>query len=272
MVVASLYVLWLVVQPPKWIDPEFRRVWRMPQLALHRVVAFVYDAVGFESPSVHLQAAGFYVVSLLIVPWIVIILLRRNRPADMGWRRPNRLLLRIVACSFIVSIPFLYWMVNSPTFPDYYKPYIEAGPIRLIFYYVVVLFCEHSLMEGTLLGLFRLGHRWPVPPVLIQDATSGGRRALQWIGLAQPTRGANGLKRVTRWLGLADGCVGAIALSGVLFGMIHWGKNGREFLLSFPGGVFLAFLAYRCNSWHAPYLLHASTVVVAGLMMLTLRL
>ena len=79
------------------------------------------------------------------------------------------------------------------------------------------------------------------------------------------------MQRITRWLGIPDGCLGAMLLSGVLFGLIHWGKAGREFLLAFPGGVFLAGLAYRCNSWHAPYLLHAGTVIAAAVIFLAMR-
>ncbi len=89
--------------------------------------------------------------------------------------------------------------------------------------------------------------------------------------MAQPTGQARGCQRVTRWIGIPDGCLGAILWSGALFGLVHWGKAGREFLLAFPGGVFLAALAYRCNSWHAPYLLHAGTVTAAALMFLALH-
>jgi len=94
---------------------------------------------------------------------------------------------------------------------------------------------------------------------------------LRWIGMAQPTDGARGVQRFTRWLGLPDGCLDAVLLSGLLFGFVHSGKNPRELLLSFPGGTFLAYLAYRCNSWHAPYLLHALTVLAAGAMMFLLH-
>ncbi len=271
MVTASAYVMWVIVVPPRWISPELRRVWRAPQLAVHKLVALLYDVVGLDAPSLQLQAAGFYVIAALIVPSVIAILLCRGRLADIGWRRPNRLLLRVVTCSFVVSIPFLYWMVNSPGFVAFYKPYLDAGPIRVILYYLVVLLCEHSLMEGIMLGVFRRGHRWPAPPSLVNDAETRRRRALQWIGLAQPTSGAKGVQAFTRWVGLPDGCVAATLLSGVLFGMVHWGKEGREFLLSFPGGIFLAYLAYRCNSWHAPYILHASTVAAAGVMLLLLR-
>lgn len=271
MALATLYVLWMIVVPPIWVDPGFRALWRWPQLAVHRFVGQVYAWLGVDSPSLHFQAAGFYVVSAFLIPLGVVVLLFRARWSDLGWRRPNRLLIRIVACSLVFSIPFLYWMVHSPGFLDFYEPYFQAGLGKVALYYLVVLFCEHSLMEGTLLGIFRRGHRWPVSATVVCDAKPGARRALQWLGLAQPTRGATGLLRFTRWIGLPDGCVGAMILSGAVFGMVHWGKDAREFLLSFPGGVFLAFLAYRCNSWHAPYLLHASTVLAAGLIMVAMR-
>ena len=162
-------------------------------------------------------------------------------------------------------------MVQGPAFAAYYGRYLEAGYSALITYYVVVLFCEHFFFEGLMLAAFRREARWPSPAKCVADARSGWRRVVQWFGGAQPTGSAGGLQRVTRWLGIPDGCVGAILLSGVLFGMIHSGKAGREFLLAFPGGIFLSALAYRCNSWHAPYLLHAGTVTIAALMFLAMH-
>ena len=69
-----------------------------------------------------------------MVPWVVMALLGRGRPKDLGWRRPNRLLLRIVGCSFLISLPFLFWMVRSPGFIPYYRPYLEAGAVSLVCY------------------------------------------------------------------------------------------------------------------------------------------
>jgi len=238
---------------------------------VHSVVGRALSAVGIDEPSRFLQVGVYYLLLSLVLPAAVCLLLRRSRPADTGWRRPNRLLLRFVGCGIVAAIPFLFWMVRSPEFAPYYRPYLDAGPATVLTYYVVVLFCEHFFFEGVMLAAFRADGRWPDPPRLIQDAPTGWRRIAQWFGVAQPTESTRGLQRITRWLGIPDGCLGAMLLSGALFGLVHWGKAGREFLLAFPGGVFLAALAYRCNSWHAPYLLHAGTVITAAVIFLVTR-
>ena len=270
-VCVPIYVVWLIVLPPKWLNPAFRSLWRGPQLWVHSIVARLLSTVGVDQPSQFLQVGAYYVLLSLIVPAAACLLFRRSRPADTGWRRPNRLLLRIVGCSFPVSIPFLFWMVRSPEFAAYYRQYLDAEPATVLTYYVIVLFCEHFFFEGVMLAAFRGDGRWPDPPRLVQVAPTGPRRIAQWFGVAQPTGSTRGLQRITRWLGIPDGCLGAMLLSGVLFGLVHWGKAGRGFLLAFPGGVFLSALAYRCNSWHAPYLLHAGTVTAAAVMFLVTR-
>ncbi len=267
----TIYVIWLTVLPPKWLTPAIYSLWRSPQLWVHRVIGRVLRAVGIDEPSQFLRVGAYYMLLWFVLPTIICFLFRRGKPADTGWRKPNRLLLRIVGSSFVVSIPFLLWMVRSPQFAPYYQSYIDAGPATVLTYYVIVLFCEHFLFEGVMLAAFRADGRWPEPPKLVQDASTGWRRIAQWFGVAQPTGSAKGLQKITRWLGIPDGCVGAILLSGILFGLVHWGKAGREFLLAFPGGVFLAALAYRCNSWHTPYLLHAGTVTTAAVIFLVTR-
>ncbi len=267
-VVVSIYVVWFIVLPPAWLDPGLRSVWRGPQLWLHGLLGRLVRAVGLDASSQFLRVGVYYVLVSFVVPVVGCVLFRRTRLADTGWRKPNRLLLRVVAGSLLISIPFLFWMVRSPGFAPYYQTYLDSGAATVLSYYVVVLFCEHFFFEGVMLAVFRPGGRWPEPPKLVRDAPRGLRRLAQWFGVAHPTGAARGCQRVTRWLGVPDGCLGAMLWSGVLFGLIHWGKAGREFFLAFPGGVFLAALAYRCNSWHAPYLLHAGTVTAAALMFL----
>ncbi len=267
MALATLYTFWVIVVPPRWLESEFREVWLWPRRMIYRLLTTVCRELGLEQVSAHVLGACYLFIVALLIPLCVAKLFRMGKLSRLGWRRPNRLLLRIVSCSFCISIPFLFWMVSSPGFASFYAKYIDAGIFRLIGYYLVALFCEHSFFDGILLAAFRRGHQWPSAPSMDQSASSRTGKGLQWLGVAQPTHDAKGWQRATRWLGLPDGATTAILMSGFLFGMVHLGKDGREFLLSFPGGVFLACLAYRCNSWHAPYILHASTATAAGLML-----
>ena len=273
MVATSLYVVVVIVVPQKWPFPELRPYGQRSRAFVYEVIQSIYAWADLANPPLLLQHCTFFFVTALVVPWIVMALLRRGRPHDIGWRKPNPLLLHLVGCSFLVALPFLYWMVSHPNFYEFYlRRYSDNSMISVALYYVWVLFCEHLFFEGLMLGAFREGGRWPAPAGICTISSTGFRRVLRWIGMAQPTGEAKGIQRITRWVGLPDGCLGAVLLSGLLFGMVHAGKNPRELLLSFPGGTFLAFLAYRCNSWHAPYLLHASTVLAAGAMMILMNL
>ena len=273
MVATSLYVVIVIVAPQKWPFPDFQPVWQATRKSIYYSIRLLFAWLGIANPSDLLQHCTFFFVTALVVPWIVMALLRRGRPHDIGWRKPNPLLLRLVGCSFLVALPFLYWMVSHANFYRFYEQrYSDKSMISVALYYVWVLFCEHLFFEGLMLGAFRDGGRWPPPARISKIEGSRFFRVLRWIGMAQPIGESKGIQRITRWLGLPDGCLAAVLLSGLLFGMVHAGKNPRELLLSFPGGTFLAFLAYRCNSWHAPYLLHASTVLAAGAMMFLVNL
>lgn len=273
MALTSFYVVGVIVVPHAGPFPDLLRYWRLSQHYVYKAIGSTYAWAGVENLSRLVHQGTFLFVTALVVPWAIMALVQRGKPHDIGWRKPNPLLLRLVGCSFLVALPFLFWMVNHPNFYEYYqKQYSDKSMFSVAFYYVWVLFCEHFFFEGIMLGAFRLSGRWPAPAGICDQASTGFRRLLRWIGMAQPTAGAKGIQGVTRWLGLPDGCVGAILLSGLLFGLVHAGKNQRELLLAFPGGTFLAYLAYRCNSWHAPYLLHASTVLAAGGMMFLLNL
>jgi membrane protease YdiL (CAAX protease family) len=74
------------------------------------------------------------------------------------------------------------------------------------------------------------------------------------------------MHRLTRWIGLPADCVPAILTSTTLFGLVHVGKDPRELLLSLPGGVALAYIAYRTNSWLTVFVLHLATAGTAFLM------
>jgi membrane protease YdiL (CAAX protease family) len=269
-IASGFYVLALLVMPPPSVSRLFPAFWWSPRKWVNQVISSGYAFLGIQNVTRELRYGAFFCLTMFLLPWLVMALLRRGRFHDLGWRMPNRLTWRFLAISFIMSLPFVIWMALSPQFEPYYRPYLQAGAITFLTYYVVVIFCEHFFFHGFLLALLRRGHRWPASPPEDQSASGGARRALQWIGLAQPTHGALNVKMVTRWIGLPDGCVPAVVVSGLLFGAIHLGKDPREFALSFPGGLLVAFIAYRCNSLFAPLLLHLLTGGAAVLVILLL--
>ena len=228
--------------------------------------------LGAASASAELRGGAYIIVVSVVIPWLILTLARRGRPVDVGFRRPNRVGWRVVVIGFALALPLLLWMVQGPRFPAYYLPRLDrAGTWVFILYYVVNMSGEHFFFHGVLLAACRGGHRWPAPAPIATNAPSGPRRALQWLGLAQPIDGAHGVARVTRWIGLPGGCVPAVCTSGALFALIHVGKDPRELALSLPGGIVLAYVAYRTNSWLIPFVLHLATAGAACAMMVAMR-
>lgn len=269
--VTACYVLLMIVVPPRWVDQHLRQWWVWPRRWVYELIDAVYHGIGVDNPSGHTRFAAYLVLIAMLLPWLVMTIFGRGRPFDLGWRRPNRLTPRILCVSLVVSVPFLFWMVHGSGFAVFYQRYVEAGALTVACYFIIALFCEHFFFHGVMPAAFRTGHRWPDSAQLDRSAQTPWRRLLQWIGFAQPTDTTAKTWPITRWLGLKEGCAGAILVSGLLFGAVHSGKDGRELFLSYPGGVFLGYMAYRCNSWFAPFFLHLGTVAVAAAIFLLAR-
>ncbi|MBU0719214.1 MAG: CPBP family intramembrane metalloprotease [Planctomycetes bacterium] len=233
-------------------------------------VAAVLERIGVASVGMEVRHGAYLLLFLVVVPWAVMAMVGRGRPADLGTRRPNRVGWRLLIIGFCLSLPFLYWMVQSPRFAPYYGPQLERiGTGAFLAYYLVNMLSEHFFLHGFVLAACRVGHRWPEPAGLVENVTRGVRRTLQWLGLAQPVDDATGWRRVRLWIGLPPGCLPALITSTALFAAVHVGKDGRELLLSIPGGVALAYVAYRSESWLIPFVLHLATAGTACVMMVS---
>ncbi len=106
-------------------------------------------------------------------------------------------------------------------------------------------------------------------PTSEQAAREGTTAVLQ---SSLPDHGTVGRGEVIRsWIGLPRSCVFAVLGSACLFALVHVGKNPHELILSVPGGVILAYLAYRTNSFLTPFVLHIATAGTALGMMILLE-
>ncbi|GMU37930.1 MAG: CPBP family intramembrane metalloprotease [Phycisphaerae bacterium] len=286
-----LYTGLFLVVPPREALPDG---WADGWLAVRKAL---FDRIGdgieratvrwtgsAPSPAVKRHAANavYFTLILTVAPAGVMALLRRGRPSDYGTRRPNRQGWRLLIVGYAVALPFLIWMVASPSFVPYYIRDLRASPATFLSSYAVMMFGEHLYLHGVVLALSCPGGRWPEPRLacptqsaLLEgapDRMPDGRRAiaiLRWLGFAQARDGGRGWRGVTRWLGLPDGATAALLMSTFLFGLVHWGKDPREFLLSVPGGLASAYLALRGGSWLVPFLLHLATAGTACLLMLS---
>ncbi len=232
---------------------------------------WIASALGAEPVTREWREGMFVLLTMGAIPLVVMVATGRWRCRDLGIRMPNAIGWRVLIAGYLLALPFVYWMTQSAEFTKSYLAWIErAGLSTLAAYYVVVLLAEHFFFQGAVLAICRADRRWPLPAPVAAIEGGALRKLLRWIGLAQPTDGTVGFARVTRWLGLQDGCVVAVVVSGLLFGAVHYGKDVRELALSFPGGVAMAYLAYRTNTWLVPMTLHLATAATAGAFLLCL--
>jgi hypothetical protein len=271
-VIATVFYVFafFVVLPDDWRGGWLERVGE-PGAWLNGLIPRLWVWIGVAKPVWMLRHGTYCVISGIVLPWIILTAVGRGRPRDIGLRRPNAIAWRVLALSVIASIPFLVWMVRSASFAPYYQPQLRQGAAAFLTYYSVNMISEHFLFHGVMLAALRRGIRWPAPAPVSVEPARGWIRPLRWIGLAQPTTGERGVRRITAWLGLPVGCVCGVVVSGLMFGAAHIGKDGREFLLSFPGGMASAYIAYRTNSAVVPFLLHAAAAGAACLMMVLMN-
>lgn len=220
------------------------------------------------------QEASFALYLALVfglVPLLALLVAGARTPSTMGLRSPNRLGWRLVLAAIALGAPFQVWMICGS---DYATPYLKQwerlGPAAFFVYYFAIMAAEHFFCHGAVVVLSRPDRRWPAPNEFPPGAARH-RGLLAWLGFRRPVGDVHGFARITRWCGLADGNVLPIATSALVFGMVHLGKHPRELLLSFPGGMVIAFLALRCNSWLVPFMIHAGTASTALALMLSLR-
>ena len=269
----TAYVLACFVTPQPWFPAALNGAVAGLRTLVRTPLNHLLDAVGWAPLESSLGQHGIYLlVAAILVPWVVMGLLRRGRPGDLGLRRPNVIGWRLWAVGYLVSLPFQIWMVRGPILAESYLfQWEQVGWAVFVGYYFANMLGEHFFFHGIVLAAARPGGRWPPPPAVYRTAARPATRSLQWLGLAQPTEGTVGLKRIVRWIGLPEHCVSAIIVSGLLFGAIHLGKDPRELLLSVPGGVALGYVAYRANSWLIPFALHLMTAGTAFLIVLMTR-
>lgn len=258
-----VYCGMLLVKLPAWAPDFLKNGSETAKRALLRACRSVLSVFTGGSHPGDFDGALYLLLIAGAVPVLFAFACGR-KPRDLGFRKPNRLAFRYFVVAVLVALPFLIWMVQSPTISRGYVRQLERlGMVAFGAYYLVNMFTEHLFLHGAVLGLVRRDGRWPEPVPL----SSGGRgftRLLRWLGMAQQPLRDSGL---AGWLGLAPGGFGPMMFSALLFGMVHMGKDVRELILSFPGGLAQGYLAYRSNSWWTPFLVHLATALIAMAMM-----
>ncbi|MHC5110864.1 MAG: CPBP family intramembrane glutamic endopeptidase [Planctomycetota bacterium] len=290
----TLYSGILFVIPGSWCPERLRDLWRRPRHWAGEQIEASWIQFGIPEPGINLINGTYFVLTAALIPLVILAIARRGyRPTslarqrhgsgqasslwvtllnDLGLRKPNRLCLRFLVIAVLVVTPLLWWMVRAPGVAEGYFNWVSKhGWASVAAYYVVVLFVEHLFFHGVILSLASPGGVFPTPEPLVASGRGSVGRVLAWLGLGQTDTTPGEAGKVYPWLGLPRGCAFAILLAGILFGMAHAGKNPRELLLSFPGGILCGFLAIRANSWLVPWLIHLGIGGSATLMMLVPR-
>ncbi len=258
---AVAYTLLFLVRPqdywPTWATTASWRVSR----AVYDFIDAAFGSLGLEQVDKLWRHAGYLGLVAGIVPLAAALIVCRGRVSGFGLRMPNRIGWRILAIGYVCSLPFLLWMIASPTFAaPYIRDLHRAGAPTFLGYYAINMLTEHFFLHGVILGLLRHNGRWPNPPNVERDRTASRlKRALQWVGLAQKVKPGKPLANLRQWVGLPERCVGPLIVSAILFAAVHLGKNPRELVLSLPGGIAMAYIAYRTNTWITSFLLHLAT-------------
>ena len=260
-IIAGIYCL-VLLAPASLIWPEpLARIMATVKSSVYGLTGKLLIALGWQRPGIELQQGAYLMLVGLAVPLVAALLLLRATPASLGFRSPNRTGWRLLVAGFVLTFPFLIFMAYGAGMRSYYLPAMKrAGTMPFLAYYAINMLTEHCLFHGVLLGAFRPTGRWPnSPPPAPATPASGCCAGLRsWLGI--------GLVRVdpephavAAWLGLAPACGYAIVASGMLFALVHVGKDWREAALSLPGGIAIAYVAFRGNSLLIPLLLHALT-------------
>ncbi len=257
---AAIYLslFWVNVRP--WMPQSLRYMRQGFLLGISDLINLAAKAAGHSPPGSRWLWALISLFMGIVVPWVFMALIGRGTPREIGLRWPNRVGWRLIGVGYVVALPALLVMAWSPDMTSYYRRELTHQTIgQFVGTYMTVFVAEHFFFHGVLLALLRADRRWPVVSEPAAVEGSWPRKVARWVGLAQPTGDAVGIRGVARWIGLPDGCLWAMLMQSALFGWIHLGKAPAEFAFSFPGGLALAYVAYRCNSMMVPMVLHLAT-------------
>jgi hypothetical protein len=216
-------------------------------------LALIKKIVGIQLPHykfwVLVSGAHFF-----LVPLIVGRLVLKMPFGKMGLRGISIYQIKVLVMLYLLAIPFLMWLATREGMYSYYEPYIKKGLWEYLIWTNLVMFFEHSSLQGILLSILEpTFFEAPVEGLAKteegKESIKGRIREKQWV------------KAIRDWLRIDRYYFLVFLLDGILFMLIHLGKPVSEMFIAFPGGVFLAFLSFKFKSFLPCYLIHT---MIAG--------
>jgi len=244
---------------PEWITEHTGWIMR-PCWAIYRQHVHITQGWG-----THYQLLWLVVSAVLagVVPVAVMMMAGRSLKS-IGLGLPNSWGRKMAVCCILITIPFAFLFAHERM----------AMPSRGISFGIQAILLvgislpEHILLTGVCLAIFLPGCRLPKPLSPAQVEGRSLRRALRWLGIAQPAAAHDPpFLRFLVWWGLNVPSLWAMIAAGLLFGLIHVGARPIEFFTSFPGGAALCYLTYRSGSIWPGWIIHIAQMGLVAIFM-----
>lgn len=216
-------------------------------------IAFTEKIIGIDLPDYQTWVLGGG-LHLFLIPLFVGRFLLKMPFGKMGIRGISSSQVKVLIVLYLFALPFLVWLATREDMYYYYEFHIKETLWKYLIWTNLHMLCEHVFLQGIFLSFLE--------PSFFEESVGevakpvNGRKEVNRVEKERRERWGKVLKD---WLRVDRYYLIIFLLDGVLFMLIHVGKPLSEIFLAFPGGVFLAFLAFRFGSFLPCYLIHAMT-------------
>ena len=189
-------------------------------------------------------------IHFLLVPMIIGRFFLKFSFRKMGLGGISFSQFKVLLLLYLFALPVLIWLSAREDMYQYYLPYIKEGLWTYVLWTNLIMVFEHVSLQGILVVFmepdFFSGSSEKLS-VLEGNEGKSTKRGLKWV------------RDLQNWFSIDPYYYFVILLDSLLFMLIHVGKPLSEVLTAFPGGVFLALLAFKFKSFLPCYLIHTMT-------------
>ncbi len=189
-------------------------------------------------------------IHFLLVPLIIGRFFLKFSFRKMGLGGISFSQFKVLLLLYLVSLPVLIWLSAREDMYQYYLPYIKEGLWNYVLWTNLIMVFEHVSLQGILVAFMEPDFFSGLSEKLNGSESNEGKRTkrrLKWV------------RDLQNWFSIDPYYYFVILLDSLLFMLIHVGKPLSEVLTAFPGGVFLALLAFKFKSFLPCYIIHTMT-------------
>ena len=189
-------------------------------------------------------------IHFLLVPLIIGRFFLKFSFRKMGLGGISFSQFKVLLLLYLFALPVLIWLSAREDMYQYYLPYIKEGLWTYVLWTNLIMVFEHVSLQGILVVFMEPDFFSGSSEKLSGSENDEGKRT---------KRGLEWLRDLQNWFSIDPYYYFVILLDSLLFMLIHVGKPLSEVLTAFPGGVFLALLAFKFKSFLPCYLIHTMT-------------